>query len=771
MKKTLKKIAIIFLSAGLFAACANSSDDPTAPANNTNAEASKTEVKVEEGLNVPLTTANFAAWDSERASFQNNVLSLKTNNKDGVAGNGASFWFEPNQNAGDYKYAKFSYESLDVPNVNLRLKYSDGSYSEVYLQSHLTEVYIELDASKKTAIKEINLMTRQSQSQIGAEKSTFTVKGLTFVKEKKLPQKAALVDAKTGSFNDSISALEISDKIGFGYSLGCGLNRCPFYKDDKRTPYAGYGFQNNYDKDNNPLVMNIEGQSSALGYQTGGMALELDDNPLVTKAFFDAIKAKGFTSIRICVTWFPHIIEKDTYKIDPVFMARVKEVVDWAISDGFYVLLNEHHSVHDYCVSPKYGEGYNLDGSQQSKAYLEAIYRQICAAFNGSYDERLIFEILNEPRLIRNDGKNGSWDLWADGLLNAAEKESATNALTEYSKSIIKIIRESGGNNAKRFIMVAPYATDWRMVTQDYLNYFDFDALKQADTASNKLMVAIHWYPMGFNGDKETSARKNYGSDVTNNFEEVFKSAYDNFISKGVPVCITEFGIENNADFVDYKRFWGNQIESDRQTRLTCLSDFCEIAGKYGLSLMAWDDGGVHAVVKRFSPFEAYDGDTFISQLKSKYTSARAAKPFTIEQIFNSRGNVAALQISGDNELSDSGWNKTGEVSISEVSENSILKLELSKIDGASYSTIRICPKNSDVSFDMTTFYTDSSKAELVVSGGDTPDGKGKNISLKADSATVYYKLSSDDASKINAAGGIVLRGYGVKITSVSLIK
>ena len=87
MKKTLKKIAIILLSAGLFAACANSSDNPTA-------EASNIEVKVEEGLNVPLTSANFAAWDSERASFQNNVLSLNTNNKDGGAGNGASFWFE-----------------------------------------------------------------------------------------------------------------------------------------------------------------------------------------------------------------------------------------------------------------------------------------------------------------------------------------------------------------------------------------------------------------------------------------------------------------------------------------------------------------------------------------------------------------------------------------------------------------------------------------------------------------------------------------------------
>lgn len=756
MKKTLKKIAIIFLSAVLFASCANSSDDPTAPANDTSAEASNTEVKVEEGLNVPLTSANFAAWDSERASFQNNVLSLNTNNKDGGAGNGASFWFEPNQNAGDYKYAKFSYESLDVPNVNLRLKYSDGSYSEVYLQSHLTEVYIELDASKKTAIKEINLMTRQSQSQIGTEKSTFTVKGLSFVKEKKLPQKAALVDAKTGSFNDSISALEISEKIGFGFSLGCGLNRCPFYKDDKRTPYAGYGFQNNYDKDNNPLVMNIEGQSTALGYQTGGIALELDDNPLVTKAFFDAIKAKGFTSIRICVTWFPHIIEKDTYKIDPVFMARVKEVVDWAISDGFYVLLNEHHSVHDYCVSPKYGDGYNLDGSQQSKAYLEAIYRQICAAFNGSYDERLIFEILNEPRLIRNDGKNGSWDIWAENLLNAAEKESATKALTEYSKSIIKIIRESGGNNAKRFIMVAPYATDWRMVTQDYLNYFDFDALKQADTASNKLMVAIHWYPMGFNEDKETSARKNYGSDVTkNDFEEVFKSAYDNFISKGVPVCITEFGIENNADFVDYKRFWGNQIESDRNTRLSCLSDFCEIAGKYGLSLMAWDDGGVHTVVKRFSPFEAYDGESFISTLINKYKTARSQ-------------NIFLTPSQTDLPSSGSDWG-SADVDVTGVAEGNVIKLGLSKIAGASYSQIRICPKgDSWTSLAMNSISVENNAAELENAD---PATDGKNITVNADRAIVSYTLTSDDCSKINSGGGIALRGFGVKITSVSLIK
>ena len=415
-------------------------------------------------------------------------------------------------------------------------------------------------------------------------------------------------------------------------------------------------------------------------------------------------------------------------------------------------------TITDYCVSPKYGDGYNLDGSQQSKAYLEAIYRQICAAFNGSYDERLIFEILNEPRLIRNDGKNGSWDIWAENLLNEAEKESATNALTEYSKSIIKIIRESGGNNAKRFIMVAPYATDWRMVTQDYLNYFDFDALKQADTASNKLMVAIHWYPMGFNGDKETSARKNYGSGVTkNDFESVFSSACNRFVSKGIPVCITEFGIENNADFVDYKRFWGNQIESDRQTRLSCLSDFCEIAGKYGLSLMAWDDGGVHAVVKRFAPFEAYDGDNFLNTLINKYKTARSQNPIPIFL-------TPSLT---DLPSTDGVWG-SAEVSVTGLSAGNVIKLGISKIAEASYSQIRICPKNTWTSLAMDSITVENNAAVLENA---SPENDGKNITLSSNTAIVSYTLTADDASKINAAGGIALRGYGVKLTSLALSK
>lgn len=66
-------------------------------------------------------------------------------------------------------------------------------------------------------------------------------------------------------------------------------------------------------------------------------------NPPVTKALLRAIWAQGFRSVRIPVTWTDHEGSAPAYAIDPKFMSRVKQVVDWALSDGFYVVLNVHH--------------------------------------------------------------------------------------------------------------------------------------------------------------------------------------------------------------------------------------------------------------------------------------------------------------------------------------------------------------------------------------------------------------------------------------------
>lgn len=483
----------------------------------------------------------------------------------------------------------------------------------------MNEAYIELDKDRKSKITGIAFKSRHSEDETGKESASVTLKKLKFVNEKtSAPQKSTFIDKKEGVFNDSITALELSDKIGFGFSLGCGLNKCPF-KNDSKSKYLGYGFQNNYKDDASanrweiPLKMNLEDQETALGNQTGGMAFELCESPLVTKEFIDSVKEKGFKSIRIAATWFPHIIDKN-YTIDPYFMERVKQVVDWAIAAGLYVLFNEHHSVHEYCPNPlKYADGYNLTEKdrEESERYLKAIYTQICKTFNGSYDEHLIFETLNEPRIIQEDGTA----VWA-AMISDSELRTATKILNDYNQIIVDTIRASGGNNAKRFIMIPTYATDYSTVASEYLKLPE-------DTASGKLMVAIHWYPLGFNS--ESAKRTAYSKSMKTDFETAFKAAYDRFISKGVPVTMTEFGIENNDcnGTLKARTKWFASAESDREERLECLSDFCEAAGKYGVSVMAWDDGCVHSVVRRFAPYEAYDGDDFIKAMISSYEKVK----------------------------------------------------------------------------------------------------------------------------------------------------
>lgn len=56
-------------------------------------------------------------------------------------------------------------------------------------------------------------------------------------------------------------------------------------------------------------------------------------NPLITQQLIDSVKAVGFRSIRIPVAW-SKFIDSATYTIDPAFLARVKEVVDYAMVAG-----------------------------------------------------------------------------------------------------------------------------------------------------------------------------------------------------------------------------------------------------------------------------------------------------------------------------------------------------------------------------------------------------------------------------------------------------
>ena len=105
-----------------------------------------------------------------------------------------------------------------------------------------------------------------------------------------------------------------------------------------------------------------------------------------TQAVVDYVKAQGFRSIRIPCAWvMGHISNAETYEIDPAWMARVKQVVDYSLNAGLYVVINQHW---DGGWLENHIQETNL--LSKNKTILKTIWQQIATAFRD-YDERLLF--------------------------------------------------------------------------------------------------------------------------------------------------------------------------------------------------------------------------------------------------------------------------------------------------------------------------------------------------------------------------------------------
>jgi len=120
--------------------------------------------------------------------------------------------------------------------------------------------------------------------------------------------------------------------------------------------------------------------------------------PATTQAMIDAVRAAGFRTVRIPVSWRNHMSTDGNYTVNSAWMARIKQVVDYAYSKGMFVILNVHHdniSISDL-NSGKTGYALSTDSAvkTKSKAFLSAVWRQIAEEFKD-YDEKLVFEVLN----------------------------------------------------------------------------------------------------------------------------------------------------------------------------------------------------------------------------------------------------------------------------------------------------------------------------------------------------------------------------------------
>ncbi|MBR5109504.1 MAG: glycoside hydrolase family 5 protein [Clostridia bacterium] len=254
-----------------------------------------------------------------------------------------------------------------------------------------------------------------------------------------------------------------------------------------------------------------------------------------TEAMIDALQAAGFTAIRVPVSWHDHVDEN--CRISEPWLNRVQEVVDWIYSRGMAVILNIHHDEDQFLPTSAHRE--------ESARYIEAVWTQLAARFRD-YDDRLIMESMNEPRMV---GHANEW--WFDA--NSADCRDAAQVLNELNQLFVDTVRSSGGNNATRYLMVPGYDA----APSGVLN--DFFAMPQ-DTADNRIILSVHAYtPYAF--ALEMPGTSSFGAQSQKQEIVSFMNGlYDKYIKNGIPVVIGEFGAmvkgDNLQDRVDWTAFY-----------------------------------------------------------------------------------------------------------------------------------------------------------------------------------------------------------------------
>lgn len=289
--------------------------------------------------------------------------------------------------------------------------------------------------------------------------------------------------------------------------------------------------------------------TSVTNYETGW------GSPVVTEELIQGYKNCGFGVLRVPVAW-SNMMSED-YTINPDYLARVKQVVDWALDADLYVVMNIHWD-------GGWFEGFGKDDKRDEcfKKY-ESVWTQLTAAFKD-YGDKLMFESLNEE---------GGWDEIWNRYSNQGDKEKSYGVLNDMNQRFVNIVRKSGGNNAKRHLLIAGYATDIELTCDE--------AFKMPDDPENRCAVSVHYYtPATFAILEQDAdwgkAQTEWGSDSDaaelNKYMDMMKT---NFVDKGVPVIIGEYGTSTKNKTPEMIRKY--------------LTSVCEAAYTRGMCPVLWD--------------------------------------------------------------------------------------------------------------------------------------------------------------------------------------
>ncbi len=317
---------------------------------------------------------------------------------------------------------------------------------------------------------------------------------------------------------------------------------------------------------------------------TGGSGLDTEtswSNPKTTQALIDKVKSLGFNTVRVPVSWGKHV-SGDNYTIDSAWLARVKEVVDYCYKNDMYVILNIHHDTKSSASAS--GAGYYPRSSaySSSEKFVTSVWSQVSEYFKD-YDYHLIFETLNEPRLI---GTGYEW--WFNKWSIPSEVKDAIDCINKLNQKAVDTIRDTGSNNRGRLIMCPGYDA-----SIDGATVSGFKLPTDISGNKNRIAVSVHAYsPYNFAMNVGSGSTSTYTSSIKNELQDLFSTLKSNFRDKGIPVVIGEFGSTDKNNTAE---------------RVKWATDYTALAKKNNIPCVLWDNNA----------FAVYNGSSIV--LNSEY--------------------------------------------------------------------------------------------------------------------------------------------------------
>ncbi len=343
--------------------------------------------------------------------------------------------------------------------------------------------------------------------------------------------------------------------------------------------------------------------------------------PVTTKEMIQGMKDSGFDTIRIPIAWTNMMnYESGDYTINEKLLKRVAELVDWAVEAEMFVIINDHWD----------GGWWGMFGSATEDTRDEALvmYKEMwtqIATYFKDYSGYLIFESGNEELGDRLNDRDVASD---SGSLSEDQCYETTNLINQ---TFVDVVRSTGSVNAERFLLIAGYNTNIDATIDDRF-------VMPTDTATDKLMVSVHYYdPWSYCGTEDNAE---WGIKSEYNSLNRALSKLSKFTEAGYGVVIGEYGALPTSD---------GTLKSNTIEFTSAMLDLCT---QYDLCPVLWDRGDFYSK-KEYKVTDSdlaalYSSNDYDSEKNSSLDDIKAAAETRYATAFEAAATERELVIDYD---------------------------------------------------------------------------------------------------------------------------